>query len=221
MRLLVLACLLQLVLGRIVASPIEFKITDTKGEPVADAVVSLVPLGSPAPPSPRSVKVEIEQRNQEFRPYVTAVRTGTTVVFPNRDTVEHYIYSQSPAKKIALPLYKPGKTETVVFDQAGVVTLGCNIHDPMIAYVVVVDSPWFAVTPSDGRALFSAVPPGRYRADVWQPRLSKPQSSAPRTESRDVTVIDGTDPVTLPFTLTLGPDRRIRRASDSRNSPYR
>src|SRR5437870_5191463 len=110
MRPFVLACLLLLALGRIEASPIEFKITDAKGEPVVDAVVSLVPLAAPSPPSPRNVKVEIEQRNQEFRPYITAVRTGTTVVFPNRDTVEHYIYSQSPAKRIALPLYKPGKT---------------------------------------------------------------------------------------------------------------
>jgi plastocyanin len=221
MRPTVLACLVLVALGRTDAATVEFEITDARGETVADAVVSLVPLGAASPPSPRNVSAEIEQVDQEFRPYVTAVRAGTTVAFPNRDKVEHYIYSQSPAKKIALPLYKPGKTETVLFDKPGVVTLGCNIHDPMIAYVVVVDSPWFAVTPADGRTVLSEVPPGHYRAEVWQPRLSKPQSGAPRVESREVVVVEGAAPSPLAFALTLGPDRRIRRAVDSKDSGYR
>jgi plastocyanin len=196
------------------ATQVSFRIVDTKGSPVQDAAISLVPLDGPAPAVTPAKPPEIEQHGQEFSPYVTIVRTGTSVRFPNRDTVEHHVYSESPAKRFELPLYAPGKAEIIVFDRPGIVPLGCNIHDWMLAYVVVVDTPWFTRTPATGTAGLE-VPPGRYRAEVWHPRLG-------RVEKREIVVPTGAaEPAPAEFTLALKPDRRIRRPVDQRQGGYR
>lgn len=181
----------------------------TKDQPVANAVVSLTPAdGAPVPSAAGQVH-QIVQQGQEFSPYVTAVPVGSTVVFPNRDTVQHHVYSLSKAKKFELPLYDPGRSERIVFDRPGVVTLGCNIHDWMLAYIVVVPSPWFAVSDESGRITISA-PPGVYHLEVWQPRLSHPLQ-------QDVTLPASGE---IHFGLKLHPDRRIRRAPDSAGGGY-
>ena len=110
--------------------------------------------------------------------------------------------------------YVPGKAYAVVFDRPGVVSVGCNIHDWMLAYIVVLDTPWFAKTADDGAALIAGAPPGRYRAEVWHPRLAKP-------ETREITLNDGAAPAAQAFSLTLKPDRRIRRAPDAGPGGYR
>jgi plastocyanin len=117
-------------------------VQDGKGAPVADAVVSLHALDHPAAAlPPPDAPVEIVQRDQEYIPYVTVVRVGTRVDFPNQDDIQHHIYSVSKAKRFEKPLYAPGARETVLFDQPGVVTIGCNIHDWMVAYLVVLPTP--------------------------------------------------------------------------------
>ncbi|MDB6126184.1 MAG: hypothetical protein JWM35_80, partial [Verrucomicrobia bacterium] len=184
------------------AASVEFQVADTKNAAVMDAVVSLVPVDAPARLQPPSVPVEIMQRGEEFSPYVTPLVVGTAVSFPNRDTVQHHVYSLSKPKRFELPLYAGEAKEAIVFDQPGVVVLGCNIHDWMSAYVVVLTTPWFAQTKADGRATIADVPAGRYRAEVWHPRLGK-------IETREVTVADGAAPVV--FSLALKAERRIRR----------
>lgn len=212
LRPLALFCLLLAVPLR--ANDVTVALKDQKQNTVVDAVVSLVPLdaGIALPSSPASA-VEIEQVGQEFIPFVTVVRTGTSVRFPNRDTVEHYVYSESPAKPIQLPLYAPGKDEVITFERPGVVPLGCNIHDWMLAYVVIVDTPWFVRTEAAGSATLRGVPPGRYRVDIWHPRLPKP-------ETRNLTVQVG-EPAAIDLALTLKPDRRIRRPQDGAKAGYR
>jgi len=195
------------------AGEVRLQVADAKGAPVADAVVSLTPLDAAPPNFTAEPPREIEQRSKEFRPYVTAIRAGTTVRFPNRDEVEHHVYSLSRAKKFEFPLYKPGKAEEIVFDQPGVVVLGCSIHDWMAAYVVVLKTPWFAVTSADGLAKVGGVPAGRYRAEVWQPRLKE-------SVAREITVVDGAAAAPLAFALTLKPDLR-RRAPASGDGGYK
>ncbi len=203
------ACLLAAGLG---AAPgaWELRFIDQQGEPVPDAVASLVPLDAAAPPAATD-RPEIMQEGQQFAPYVTVVQTGSIVVFPNRDTVQHHVYSVSKARRFELPLYMPGKAEAVTFGEPGVVVLGCNIHDWMAAYLVVVPTPWFAKSGASGTAALAA-PAGRYRLEIWHPRLGKPLA-------RDITLADRNAP--LGYTLTLKPDRRIRRPTDPKSGGYK
>ncbi|HVU25193.1 MAG TPA: hypothetical protein VHE13_13785 [Opitutus sp.] len=189
---------------------LQVTLQDQHGAPVPDAVVSLSPTDGAAVPSATDQVHEIVQQGQAFIPYVTAVPVGSTVVFPNRDRVQHHVYSLSPAKKFELPLYDPGRSERIVFDRAGIVTLGCNIHDWMLAYLVVLPTPWFDRSDQTGHAALTA-PAGAYRLTIWQPRLSRPLE-------QDVTLTAA--PTALALTLKLRPDRRLRRAPDSAGGAY-
>lgn len=177
-------------------------IRDQKGEPVADMVVALIPLDPAGPVPVVRTAGTIAQESQEFTSYVTVVQAGATVVFPNQDTVQHHVYSLSKAKKFELPLYNPGQAESFVFDVSGVVTLGCNIHDWMIAYLYVVPTPYFTKTDSDGTATVTA-PAGRYRLELMHPRLTG-------KVTEEIT-LDETAAPGKAFTVTIKPDRRIRR----------
>ena len=196
------------------AAQLELKLTEARGAGVADAVVSLRPAdGRPIPTLTPLTGVEVQQLNRELVPYVTAVTAGTTINLPNNDTVEHHAYSLSPALKFDLPLYKPKMNRALEFKTPGVVTIGCNIHDWMIAYVVVLDTPWFAKSAESGTVTISNVPPGRYTATIWHPRLAK-------EVTQEFTVAD--TPAAAPtVVLTLRPDRRIRRPADATGGGYR
>jgi plastocyanin len=149
--------------------PIEATVTDDKGKPIEDAIVSVMALGAaPAPVPPTAV---MDQHDREFVPHVLPVHVGTRVNFPNRDNIRHHVYSFSSAKKFELPLYIGTPTAPVVFDKPGVVALGCNIHDWMLAYIYVLATPHFAKTTADGKARVDGLAPGTYEARVWHPRL--------------------------------------------------
>jgi len=147
------------------AATIEAVVSDARGGAVHDAVVYAVPLDRPAPSIRRGAVME--QKNRTFIPHVLPVQTGTAVRFPNLDDVQHHVYSFSPAKPFQLPLYKGSPPSPVVFEKAGVVTLGCNIHDQMSAYIVVVDTPYFEKTGANGRAALRDLEPGRYAVHAW------------------------------------------------------
>lgn len=183
-----------------------------RGEPLGDVVVSLTPLDAAAPAAAPVEGARIVQSDAQYAPFVSVATAGSEVAFPNEDRVQHHLYSLSKAKRFEKPLYAPGATETVRFDQPGVVALGCNIHDWMIAYLLVVATPYYAKTGDDGRAAVAAVPPGRYRIEVWHPRLAQPVA-------REATVSAGANPA-AEFSLTLRPDRRIRRAPESKAGGY-
>jgi len=151
------------------AATVEVLVQTPAGTPLADAAVLVEPLaGTPARPRPRG-HASIEQRGREFIPWMTVVQTGTSVDFPNNDTIRHHVYSFSEPKRFEIKLYagKPG--QPVVFDKPGQVDIGCNIHDWMEAHVLVVDTPYFARTGADGRATVAGVPAGRYRVRPWHP----------------------------------------------------
>ena len=153
------------------AAEIEVVIA-AQGLPVADAVVSL--HGSRPQLAKSGTRAVMDQRNNTFVPGVLPVQVDTSVAFPNGDQVRHQVYSFSPAKRFELPLYAGVTAAPVRFDQAGVVVVGCNIHDGMIASVVVLDTPYFVKTGPDGRARLSA-PAGDYQLRVWHPRLLGPR----------------------------------------------
>ena len=139
-----------------------------QGKPAGEAVVSL--HSSAAAAATRPGRGVVDQRNTQFVPRVSVVTVGTPVTFPNSDNVRHQVYSFSPAKRFELPLYSGKPAAPVVFATPGVVELGCNIHDWMLAYVVVVDTPYHVVTDARGQGRIEA-PAGSYILRVWHPGL--------------------------------------------------
>lgn len=151
-----------------VAANFGAHVADAGGAPVRDAVVYLLPAGGAKPP-PAPPHAVIEQLDRDFIPFVTAIRAGTAVAFPNRDQVMHHVYSFSSAKTFQIKLYEGDPPKPIVFDKPGVVALGCNIHDWMQAYVVVVETPYFAVSDAQGNVRIADLPGGAYEARAWHP----------------------------------------------------
>ncbi len=160
------------------AATVGVAVADRAGKPLADAVVMLVPVSGRLPVRPMS-GVEIAQSHRQFSPQVTVVTVGTSIAFPNLDTVRHHVYSFSPVKPFELKLYAGVPAAPILFDKPGIVTLGCNIHDAMVAWVVVVDTPLYARSTSSGKAQIDAVPAGDYELRVWHSDLA--ESSTPVT----------------------------------------
>jgi plastocyanin len=207
------ALLLSPAPGLAASGQVRVEIKDPKGAAVADAVASLVPLDAPAKPVPPAEPVLITQVDQEFQPYVTAVPVGARVNFPNRDHVQHHVYSLSKTKAFDIPLYRGESKEIIVFEQPGVVTIGCNIHDWMSAHIVVLATPYFAKSGTDGLVPLQGLPAGRYRLEVWHPRIAA-------MLTREVTV-SAADTATQVIAVTLRPDRRIRRAPEAGGGAYK
>ena len=155
-----------------VAATLEAQVLDAAGKPVADAVVYATPASGPQ--EARTAKtVDVAQADREFVPYVSVIQTGTSVAFPNRDPMQHHVYSFSPAKSFEIKLYTGRSPGEVRFDKPGIVTLGCNIHDWMIAYILVVSTPHFARTDGRGNASLRDLPAGSYEVRVWHPGQRK------------------------------------------------
>lgn len=151
--------------GAQVARSVQVHVTGN-GQPLGNAVVSLHSTTTPPQAGRRGATSEMDQRDMQFEPHVLAVRAGTSVRFPNSDNIRHQVYSFSPAKTFELPLYSGQPGSPVRFDSPGVVELGCNIHDWMLGYIVIVDTPHFAITGKDGMVTIQA-PAGKYRLQVW------------------------------------------------------
>ncbi len=154
------------------AAGIQVSVTDQSGAPVADAVVYATPTGGKGPALTRPTSAIVDQIRRQFVPMVSVIQTGTFVTFPNKDNFEHDVYSFSPAKRFELHLYHGMAASPVVFDKPGLVVLGCNIHDSMVAYVMVVDTPWFAKTDASGHATLDRLPPDGYTVTAWHYRLA-------------------------------------------------
>ena len=152
----------------LLGATLTVRVNDSRGRAVEDAVVYASPEGRQLPLAKKTAVMD--QKNRMFIPHVLAVQTGTAVLFPNNDDVRHHVYSFSPAKTFQLPLYKGTPSSPEVFDRAGVATLGCNIHDQMSAFIVVVDTPYFAKT-VNGTAMLDDVDAGRYTVRVWVPDM--------------------------------------------------
>lgn len=151
------------------AATIEVKVTDAKGAPVENAVVyavpeTRVPIGH--------VVATMDQVNRTFIPHVLPIQTGTWVEFPNSDNIRHQVYSTSPAKRFQLPLYVGKLAHPIQFPNAGAVLIGCNIHEQMSAWIVVVDTPWFAMA-EKGAAMLRDVRAGKYTLRVWAPSMNR------------------------------------------------
>ena len=156
------------------AAPLSVRVTDTAGRPVRDAVVTLYPEGTAARAARGGGRFVVSQKNMQFHPFVSIVPVGSDVSFLNFDPTKHHVYSFSPARRFELKLFARDQSRTVRFDKAGVVALGCNIHDAMTAFIVVTDSKWTARTNPRGVAMFPDAPSAPGRLKVWHPHLRAP-----------------------------------------------
>ena len=155
------------------AGDLTVSVRDAAGRPVADAVVTVHPAsGVPRGPIRFSWPLRVAQQNIQFDPFVLIVPVGGVVSFPNLDRVRHQVYSFSRGNRFELPLYTRGETPTHAFTTVGVAALGCNIHDDMLAYIKVVDTPWAALTDASGDVVLRGIPAGGATVRVWHPRLA-------------------------------------------------
>lgn len=146
------------------AAQAQVLVTDTEGTPLPGAVVSLHGEGLAA--ARATQPAVMDQRDGQFSPRVLVVEQGADVAFPNSDNIRHHVYSFSPAKRFELPLYSGQPSMPVRFDNSGLVVLGCNIHDWMIGYILVLDTPVHARTDAQGRAVLQG-PAGSWRVQAW------------------------------------------------------
>jgi plastocyanin len=199
-----LALALLLNAAGVSAGEIEATVSDAAGKPAKDAIVFVYEVpGKTFPPPTESAAMD--QVDLEFVPHVLPVLAGTKVRFPNKDKTHHHIYSFSKAKKFELPLYKGEEAAPVVMDKAGVVKLGCNIHDWMLGYILVLDNPYFARTGADGKATIAGVPAGEYQVAVWSERY---KGEVEDTRQKIAVHEKG---AAARFTVKLGPPRKSSR----------
>ncbi len=185
------AALLVALSAQALGGAVTVNVATASGTTPRDMLIIFDPLDA-APPGEHGAVV-IDQLNKRFVPRVSVVRTGTVITFPNSDRIRHQVYSFSPAKTFSLKLYAGSSQTPIVFDQPGLVVLGCNIHDNMVAFVGVVDSPYFAKTTAEGIASLN-VPAGRYRMRAWHP------DAIAAIPAREVTV------ATAPLRINLSVD---------------
>lgn len=179
------------------AAGLTVQVFNDKHAPLPNAVVYLIAKQPQAPILPKSF--EIEQKNKMFHPFVTIMPIGSKATFPNRDGIGHHVYSFSPAKTFQLPLSDKVSTRAITFDKAGVVTVGCNIHDWMVAYIYVVNTNFYAKTGADGRAVIDHLPAGDYTVYIAHPGM---KSSHPITKALNMSAGGGSK---LEFTLAIKP----------------
>lgn len=152
------------------AAGLEVLVRNANGEPMAEAVITLTPLdGDLQKPAIPAEPIIINQRNTAYDPFVTVIPVGTSVRFSNGDPFGHHVYSFSNAKRFEHSVPSNMVSEPEVFDRPGVVVMGCNIHDRMLAYVQVVDAPYFNKSDQTGRVAFEGLKPGEYRVTAWHP----------------------------------------------------
>lgn len=184
------------------AAEVQVQVTDAAGRPLPEAVVFLESASAHAAVKPLQ-GVEIAQQKRRFVQPVTVVTVGSSVNFPNRDSVRHHVYSFSPAKNFEIKLYAGEPANPVTFDKAGVAVLGCNIHDQMVAWVLVLDTPYFARSAASGTALLADVPPGSYRLRSWHAELPV---GAPALDQALV-VAGGAATASVQFSAVAGADK--------------
>jgi plastocyanin len=173
------------------AGTLLVSVADADGFPVPDVAVYVVQDGVPAAARAAPATAIMDQRDTRFVPHILVVQKGTAVEFPNSDVVAHHVYSFSKPNNFVLPLYKGDPHEPVTFVHDGIVTLGCNIHDQMLGYIVVVDTDVFGMTDSAGAVSLAVDDTATaYRVTIWSPRIRDAKESLtrvlPRTAERSL-----------------------------------
>ncbi len=153
------------------AAKLNFQAVDKNGNAMSDVVIYATPVGMPLPATEKT-EATISQNDMQFSPYVTAIRTGSQVKFPNYDKMEHHVKSFSAVKEFEIKTYERGVVPPpVIFDKPGIVIVYCLLHNWMRAYVLVLDTPYFVKTDQSGAAALDKLADGNYEIKAWHPNL--------------------------------------------------
>lgn len=188
------------------AAELTVRITAARAAAVADAVVTIAPKPGTAVPAARPAAETriIDQKNETFIPYVEIFRPGDSIVFHNSDHTRHHVYSFAPARQFEFVLTSGESSSPLQLAHAGVVAVGCNIHDQMITYAYISDAPWIARSDANGRVVIDALPMGDFQVRVWHPQL-RPGQPEP---VQDLHIAASSDSKDVAFSLSLLPDPR-------------
>lgn len=208
LRLFLIAVMVAVCAGATRAAELRVSVRTTDGEGAGNAVVSLKPLSPNLNLPQPDMKAVMTQENTLFSPFVLPVTVGTVVSFPNQDEFRHQVYSFSKPKRFELRLYGKDTTNTIEFDKPGVVALGCNIHDNMLAYIYVSEHPVLGKTDAEGVVVFSDLPSGGYEVHVWHPDEQKGGD-----DMKPVTLTDGAT-AEVNLNVKLRSVRRVQQAPE-------
>ena len=161
------------------ATKLSVEVFDNKGIPVPNIVVSIDTDSTSDIEQDKDIAV-MDQVDRQFKPHILVIQRGTEVTFPNSDSIKHHVYSFSPAKVFELQLYKGTQASPILFEKSGEVELGCNVHDWMLGYIYVVDTPFFAKTDTQGKADFD-IPGGTVTINIWHPLLQEETGNVQHT----------------------------------------
>lgn len=163
----------------------EIHVIDNAGKGLENIVVYLLPnkpLSSDVVNSNK--KAEVHQVDKQFSPYITVVQKGKDVAFVNEDDITHHIYSALGPKRFSFKLRSEQQQQIMNFEQAGHVSMGCNVHDWMSGHLLVVDTPFYGITDKQGRVSFDNIADDEYQIIVWHPQLKTPKNQI--SESRQL-----------------------------------
>ncbi|NKB32009.1 MAG: hypothetical protein GKR91_02820 [Pseudomonadales bacterium] len=192
-------------------------VTSNEGEPIPGAVIEILLPDELKSAYGETTSNQVDQIDKEFVPTITTAVAGSQISFPNSDDILHHVYSFSPAKTFNIPLYGRRENNDFVetFETPGVVEIGCNIHDWMLAYIYIGETSLVAISDDSGIAQLDSLPEGEFELSIWHPRLAESSGS---TQTITVT---GTASLDLQIELELVRDRRVRRAPSANRNRYR
>jgi plastocyanin len=197
------------------AADLNLSVVDASGHGIEGVVFIAQPQFEL--PNKHPIRTAImDQQNMQFVPNIVVIQTGTGVEFPNSDQIEHQVYSFSAAKTFKLSLYAGHKYPPVVFDRAGLVVVGCNIHDHMVGYIYVTDSPYFGRSNESGQLSLHELPAGSYQLTAWHPRMQEPGGASPQLSL----VVTDTAPAAAVFHLTQPLRPPTEHSGDKRWADY-
>ena len=183
---------------------------DRDGQAMQSVVVTIKPVGTAAPVT-QPAMITVTQENLAFKPYISVIRKGSSVVFANRDNVEHHIKSFSSSRPFEIAVHKPGDTPPPIrFDNEGAIVAYCILHDWMRAYVYVADTPWYGVSDASGLIRLDNLPAGEYEVTAWHPDLG--QFKPPLTAKVTISAT-GTTQSTFKFEFKPRPVRQAPKST--------
>lgn len=173
---------LMLLTSTSIADEFTFYVNNAKGEAIPNAIVYLERADGEFQNTNRegakpinTSSVNIKQVDKSFSPYLTVANTGSSVTFTNQDDITHHIYSVAGPERFSFSLRAHEEHEISGVDQAGVVAMGCNIHDWMSGYLLLTETPYYAMTDEEGKASIQIdlIASTRVIATAWHPQFNE------------------------------------------------